>query len=375
MNRGAIAEIDLRALSANLRVVRGLAPNRPVIGVVKADAYGHGAVEVARRLVKDGVDSLAVAFMDEAKALREAGISAPLLVLFDSRPGGDEILAHGLIPVVGSKEAACILSKEAERGGREISVHVKVDTGMGRLGLGGDAAREIADISRLRGIRIAGVMSHFSEADLVDVSFAQKQINKFRALQSELSAAGAEVPLFHMANSAAIMALPESHLGAVRPGLMLYGYSPLERDGSGEGRPSTAAASLQPVMTVKTRIVALRKMPAGAPVSYCRTFVTQRESRIAVLALGYADGFNRKFSNNAEVLVRGKRAPVVGRVCMDLTMVDVTEVPDAEEGDEVVIVGRQGELSLDAAELARRADTIPYELLIALGSKARRVYK
>ncbi|MCC6346007.1 MAG: alanine racemase [Nitrospirales bacterium] len=374
MNRGAIAEIDLRALSANLRVVRGLARSR-VIAVVKADAYGHGAVEVSRRLVKDGADYLAVAFTDEAKILRQAGISVPLLVLFDSRPGGDDVLVHDLIPVVGSKESASALSREAERGNREISVHVKVDTGMGRIGLGGDAAREIGEISLLRGIRIAGVMSHFSEADLIDVSFAQKQINKFRALQSELSAGGVEVPLFHMANSAAIMALPESHFGAVRPGLMLYGYSPLERGSAPEGSPSPAAVSLQPVMTVKTRIVALRKMPAGAPVSYCRTFVTQRESRIAVIALGYADGFNRKFSNNAEVLVRGKRAPVVGRVCMDLTMVDVTEVPDAEEGDDVVILGKQGELSLDAAELARRADTIPYEMLIALGSKARRVYK
>ncbi|MBZ0156453.1 MAG: alanine racemase [Alphaproteobacteria bacterium] len=375
MNRGTIAEIDLRALSANLRVVRGLARDCSVIAVVKADAYGHGAVEVSRRLVKDGADCLAVAFTDEARALRQAGIAVPLLVLFDSRPESDDVLAHNLIPVVSSREVAFILSKEAERANRQISVHIKVDTGMGRLGLEGAAARSIEDISRLGGIHIAGVMSHFSEADLADVSFSQKQINKFRALQSELSAAGVEVPLFHMANSAAIMALPESHLDAVRPGLMLYGYSPLAPECERDKGVFRAVASLQPVMTVRTRIVAIRKVPAGMPVSYCRTFVTQRESRIAVIAAGYADGFNRKFSNNAEVLVRGKRVPVVGRVCMDLTMVDVTEIQEAEEDDEVVIVGKQGEMSVDAAELAMRADTIPYEVLIALGSKARRVYK
>ncbi len=428
MNRGTIAEINLNALSGNLHVINELSKGRPAIAVVKADAYGHGAVEVSRRLVRDGIKYLAVAFTEEAKALRDAGITAQVLVLFD--PDIGDIFKYNLVPVISSKGAALALSKEAERAGKEVGVHIKVDTGMGRLGLTGSDAGDIAAIADLKNIRIDGIMSHFSEADLADISFAQVQMEKFSNLRQALSAKGLKIKLFHIANSAAVITLPDSHFDAVRPGLMLYGYSPLnDRDASCVMRHEIkdkdnesfdasrithyasrsfdasrithhasrsfdasrithyasrsfdasrithhALRSLIPVMTVKARIIALRKLSAGAPISYGRTFITQRDSLIGVVSAGYADGFDRRFSNNATMLVRGKRVPVVGRVCMDLSMIDVTDAGGVQEGDEAVILGRQGNESLDASDLAFRAGTIPYEILLSLGSRARRVY-
>lgn len=364
MNRGAVAEIDLGAISNNLKVIKNLSMNSPVIAVVKADAYGHGAIDVSRRLVNDGVEYLAVAFTEEAKELRNAGINSPILVLFD--PDINDIFTYNLIPVIRDKKTAAVLSKEAEKNNRSISVHIKIDTGMGRLGFTGDAANEVLEIANLKGITIDGVMSHFSEADLLDASFAMMQIERFNSIKTELLNIGLSARLFHMANSAAVMTLPESHFNAVRPGIMLYGYSPMQQ--------SAKTPELIPAMTVKTKILALRRLPSGTPISYGRTFITKRDSLIGVIPVGYADGFSRRFSNNAELLVRGKRVPVVGRVCMDLTMLDLTGIEQVEEGDEVVIIGRQGNESIDAAELAFRADTISYEILTSLGNMAKRVY-
>ncbi|MFZ5996703.1 MAG: alanine racemase [Nitrospirota bacterium] len=374
MNRGTVAEINVSALSHNLGIIRALAPHRPVIAVVKADAYGHGAVEVSRQLVRSGVEYLAVAFTQEARDLREADITAPLMVLFDPDP--KDVIAYNLIPVVADKRAAYALSEEARRNNRTIGLHIEVDTGMGRLGIVGDAVKEILEIAALEGIAVEGIMSHFSEADLADASFARLQMERITTLQHALAARGLKVGFFHLANSAAVLSLPESHFFAVRPGLMLYGYSPFQEPGAGNRKSeyATAITGLKPVMTVKTRMVGLRKLPAGTPISYGRTFITKRESLIGVLSLGYADGFNRLFSSNAEVLVRGKRAPVVGRVCMDMTMIDVTEVEGITEHDDVTVLGKQGDESIDASELAKRIHTIPYEILLSLGSRARRIY-
>ncbi len=374
MHRGTVAEIDLDALSRNLGVVRALAAHRPVIGVVKADAYGHGAVAVSRELARLRVEYLGVAFTEEARELRDAGITAPVIVFFD--PDLRDVFRYGLIPVVSDRRAASALSDEAERRGRTLTIHVKIDTGMGRMGLTGDVDSEIAGIAALRGIRIGGIMSHFSEADLLDVSFAHHQITTFATLRQRLAAMGIEVPLYHIANSAAVMTLPESHFDAVRPGLMLYGYSPVERSLSlPESHKGNFSYTLRPVMTVKARLVALRRLPAGTPVSYGRTFVTARPSLIGVMSAGYADGYGRCFSNNAEVVVRGRRYPVVGRVCMDLTMIDLTGCDDVEEGDDVILLGHGGEEAVDAAGLAARARTIPYEVLTSIGSRARKRYR
>jgi len=363
MERGLVAEIDLQAVSRNFRVIREITGGRPVIAVVKADAYGHGAAQVSERLISDGAEYLAVAFMDEARELREAGITVPILVLFD--PDVHEAFEYNLTPVVGTLKAAFDLSREADKLGRNINIHIKVDTGMGRSGFLGQVQRDILEIARLKGITIEGVMSHFSEADISDRSFACSQIAAFNALRNDLAGAGLSIPLYHLANSAAVLALPESYCDAVRPGIMLYGHQ--------SGSP-TADAKLVPAMSAKARILALRKLPPGTPVSYGRTFVTARESLIGVMAAGYADGFSRLFSNKASVLVRGQRAPVVGRVCMDVTMIDVTDIAGVSETDDVVIMGRQGGESISAAELARWSDTIPYEVMLSIGSRARRIY-
>jgi len=298
MERGLVAEIDLQAVSYNFGVIRQMTGGRPVIAVVKADAYGHGAAQVSKRLVSDGAAYLAVAFMDEARELRETGITVPILVLFD--PDVHEAFEYNLTPAVGTLKAAFDLSREAEKRGRNINIHIKVDTGMGRLGFRGQVQRDILEIARLKGITIEGVMSHFSDADISDRSFAFSQIAAFETLRNDLAAAGLCIPLYHLANSAAVAALPESHCDAVRPGIMLYGGA----SGSPKsqllfGDPDAPLPKLLPAMSAKARIVALRKLPPGTPISYGRTFVTARESLICVISAGYADGFSRLFSNNA----------------------------------------------------------------------------
>ncbi|MBF0557194.1 MAG: alanine racemase [Nitrospirae bacterium] len=365
MERGLIVEIDLQAVSSNFRVIRQMTAGRPVIAVVKADAYGHGAVRVSKKLADDGVEYLAVAFMDEARQLRQAGIVLPIIVLFDTDVS--QAFEYEVTPVAATMKTAVDLSREAERRGRQIKIHIKVDTGMGRFGFKAPVLKDISEISRLKGITIEGVMSHFSEADLSDRSFAHSQIHAFTKLRDELAASGLIIPLYHLANSAGVMALPESHFDAVRPGIMLYGSLPF-------ASVSNHLPELKPVMSVKARMLSVRRLPAGTPISYGRTFVTSRESLIGVMAAGYADGFNRLFSNNAEVLVRGRRAPVVGRVCMDVTMIDVTDIEGVSESDDVIVIGSQGDESISAAELAQQSGTIPYEVMLSIGNRARRLY-
>lgn len=364
MNRGATAEISIGAISRNLAVVRAVSRCPRVIAVVKADAYGHGSVEVARRLVSEGVDMLAVAFCDEAKELRNSGIAAPILVLFDTDT--DDVFTYGLTPVVSAPDFASALSSEAEKRNTRLKIHLKIDTGMGRLGLVVHPEEDALEIARLKGLDVEGIMSHFPDADVAEPVLARAQASRFSLIQNHLSAHGLCVPMIHMANSPAVLTIPDSHFNTVRPGLILYGYSSVQE--------AILAPRPTPAMRVTTRLLALRRLPAGTSISYGRTFITRRESLIGVIAIGYADGFSRQFSNNCDVLIRGKRHPVVGKVCMDLTMVDLTGSDDVEEKDEVVILGRQGDESIDADELARRANTIPYEILTSLGGRARRVY-
>lgn len=367
MRRGAIAEISLDAVSSNLKAVRSLADNRPVIAVVKADAYGHGAVEVSKRLVSEGVFALAVAFVSEAVELREAGIEGRILVLFDNRDTS-RLFEYHLTPVIYDLKTARRVSDEAARRGSRIPVHLKIDTGMGRLGFSGeDLVKELSSVCSLGYLTVSGLMSHFSEADMADISFARLQLDRFHKVRMSLMDACKGSFLCHLANSAATMTFNDSHLDAVRPGIMLYGCSPLR-----EERESPCV--VHPAMRVTTRVLTLRRVAKGVPVSYGRTFVTGRDSLIGVLPVGYADGYNRTFSNNANVLVKGKRAPVVGRVCMDLTMVDLTGVEAVQEGDEVVLLGKQGDQEIRAGELAERAGTIPYEILTTLGRSSRKIY-
>jgi alanine racemase len=377
VNRGAVAEISLKAIASNLQIVKKLVKRRPVIAVVKADAYGHGAVEVSRRLSQHGVSSLAVAFTSEAIQLREAGISVPILVLFD-KGEVEQFFDFRLVPVICSLKTAVSFSRIAKKRGVVMSVHAKVDTGMGRMGLSGmNVINDLVKISKMDNLELAGLMSHFSEADLLDRSYADLQLKRFLDMREKLSQILKRKFFSHVANSAAVLSFPDGYLDAVRPGLMLYGYLPFSQYTSDVPllkRKKKQGYSLNPSMRVVSRVLCMKTMPAGSPISYGRTFITKRTSRIGVIPLGYADGYSRFFSNNAEVLVKGSRAPVVGRVCMDLMMVDLTDIKGARENDEVVIMGDQGKESITAYELASRADTIPYEILTSLGSKSRKIY-
>lgn len=381
MNRGAVAEVSLSAIAHNLGTVRKIVRNLPVIAVVKADAYGHGAEEVSVKLSGEGVSHLAVAYISEAKKLRDAGINIPVIVLFD-RGYSEDFFHYDLIPVVYDIVTARSLSRAATKKKALKKIHVKIDTGMGRLGLSGKGVLdELIKISMMPGIELSGLLSHFSEADLADRSYALLQIERFKEIRDAISKKTGRKIFSHFANSAAVLSLHAAHLDAVRPGLMLYGYSPVSRDydlhpeslkdscGAGfEG------AELIPAMTIKSKVLCVRNLPSGTPVSYGRTFITKRKSRIGVVPIGYADGYSRRFSNNAYMLVHGEKAPVVGRVCMDLTMIDLTEISNAREDDEVVILGRQGNKSITADELARKADTISYEILTSLGGKSVKAY-
>jgi alanine racemase len=363
VRRGITAEIDLDAALNNLDAVRKAVKGLPVIAVVKADAYGHGAAELARLYEDAEVHALAVAFVSEAEELRASGIKAPMLVLFDNTEP-DKYIELGLTPVIHDLKAARAFSQVAEKSGRPLDVHLKVDTGMGRVGLTNE--RDFVEVLNIKGLNVIGLMSHFSDADLTDADFIDVQLGRFKEFKA-LSRKKKLSPLCHMANSAASLAYPEAHMDAVRPGLALYGVSPFE-----EGGPFST--SLRPIMTAKARIVTIRKLAAGQPVSYGRTFITARPTLAAVIAAGYADGLGRMLSNNADVLIKGKRAPVMGRVCMDIVMADVTEAGNVSEEDEAVLLGRGGDEEITTWELAGRASTVPYEILLNLGRNARRVY-
>jgi len=395
VRRGPIAEINLSAISHNLHLVQRLVNTRPVIAVVKADAYGHGAVPVSRKLLEHGIAILAVAFAGEAKELRESGIDAPILVLFDH---GDvkDYFELDLIPAISTVDLGIRFSEEARKRGRPICVHVKIDSGMGRLGLfGDDVVENVFRISEMPGIELSGLFSHFSEADLADNAFAREQLGRFLHVRERVRKRVGRPFLAHIANSAAVLTFEQAHLDAVRPGIILYGCSPFPARSDPRSRRSSVEfrasgtddrrheefgenaqreGDFLPAMTIKAKILDIRRVPAGTPISYGRTFITKRPSTIGVLAIGYADGYNRFFSNNADVIVNGQRVPVVGRVCMDLTMVDLTDVPGVTTEDDVIIMGQDRGCKVTADELARRAGTISYEILTSLGRGAHRVY-
>ena len=359
----AFAEIDLNALSHNLKITGQKTGNKNILAVVKANAYGHGAVEVSRHLFKQGVSYLGTAFKSEAIHLRESGINTPILVFFD-RENIDEYFKYNLTPVVFDLSTAGKLSKEAVRRKRSIAIHIKIDTGMGRLGFPIEKAlTEIPKIVCLKNVQLEGLMSHFSDADLEDKGFAALQLKRFLLLKKEFQQKKIGFKYHHIANSAAVLSMKDAHLNMVRPGIMLYGYG-LSKDDN-----------LRPVLSLKSGILLLKKVPAGTPISYGRTFITKRKSTIAIIPVGYADGYSRRLSNNGEVIINGKKAPVVGRVCMDTIMADVTDIPGVNMDCVVILIGSQGRVKITAQDIADMAGTIPYEVLTSIGQRVMRVYK
>ena len=377
------AEIDLNAIAHNVRELRRRTDlSAKLMAVVKADGYGHGAAEVARTALASGAEWLGVARLPEGVALREAGIGAPILV-FGYTPPADagRLIDFDLRQSVYSLEAARAYSAAASARRRTLQVHLKVDTGMGRLGMvpaalsvrdpgdavGADFIREAAAIGRLPGISAEGIFTHFAASDSADLSSARSQLALFMAVLSALKAQGLEFAVRHAANSAGLIALPEAHLDLVRPGIALYGLKPSDEI-------DLAGISLQPAMALKTRIIHLKAVPAGTAISYGMTYRTPYPTVIATVPAGYADGYRRLFSSRGSMLVHGRRVPVVGRVCMDLTMLDVGAVPAARVEDEVVIFGRQGNESISADDLARDLGTINYEIVCDLAARVARVY-
>jgi alanine racemase len=367
-DRPTVAHIDLGALERNYRLAERQCGGRSIIAVVKAQAYGHGAIPVSQRLQELGAAMLGVGLVEEGRELREAGITAPLLLMDPLFPEQvDAVVENKLTPVVFSESLVHGLSAAARKRNAILDVHVKIDTGMGRIGVSPEeAAGLIERISAAGNLRIQGLMTHFADADLRDKSFAGLQTDRFEQLLRSLADRGVTVPMRHAANSAAVLDFHRALFTAVRPGLMLYGYDPVENGGH--------ASALEPVLSLLTRIAVLRRFEPGTPVSYGRTFVTKRSSLIAVLPVGYADGFSRGLSNRGHALVRGRRAPVVGRVCMDMCMIDVTDIPDVCEGDAVALIGKQGNEAITAEDIAGLTGTIAYEVLCGVSSRVPRIY-
>ncbi|MEK6564282.1 MAG: alanine racemase [Candidatus Omnitrophota bacterium] len=360
------AEINLRNLDYNFNLVKKLVGRKVKILVpVKADAYGHGIIAISKRLEKLGVDYLGVASIDEGIAMRGNGIKKPILILSPIFPDvAKAVLENNLIPSVCTLELALRLNREAARRKRKALIHIKVDTGMHRVGIAHhSAAKFIRRLSRLENIIIEGIFTHFPCADN-NPAFTRRQIGMFEDLIRQLDEGGINIPLRHAANSLGVLDYPAGHFNMVRPGLMVYGLSPKDK----------LRHKLFAVLSLKTRIAYVKDVEKGKGVSYGHTYITSRRTRLATLPLGYADGYPRSLSNKAFCLISGKRARIVGRICMDQMMVDVTHIRGIKAGQEVVLIGRQKGESVSAEELAKLAGTIPYEIACSLGHRVTRIY-
>lgn len=372
------AEVDLKAIVHNVRALRKITnPEARLMAVVKADAYGHGVLQVVRQVLENGADVLAVARLNEGVQIRKAGFDVPILIFGYTPPKhAKQLVEFDLTQTVWSFKTAEALSA-AVSSGRPIKVHLKVDTGMGRLGLLPDCFRnaseakpalwEVESIASLSGLELEGIYTHFAAADSADKSYTQKQFEIFLDFLEQLRKAGLVIPVRHVANSAALIDMPETHLDLVRPGISIYGLYPSDE-------VDKSRILLKPAMSLKARIVHLKPVPAGFKVSYSMTYETPQPTTIASVPIGYADGFSRLLSNQSHMLVGGFRAPIVGRVCMDQTLLDVGHVPGVKLEDEVVIFGKQHDESLAVDEIAATLNTINYEIVSSLTARIPKIY-
>jgi alanine racemase len=363
------AEIDLDAIAFNIQAYKQhVGQAVEVIAVVKANAYGHGAVPVAKVALQAGATRLAVHRAIEGIQLRQAGIEAPILVMGYTPPDGAELAARWrLTPSLTTPEFAQALSARASALGTTVPVHVKVDTGMSRYGLmPPEVVGFLQALGGLPGVFLEGLFTHFATADWADQTYVRQQLAVFNGVLIAAHQAGFTIPVVHAANSAAAMRLPEAHFNAVRPGVAIYGMEP-----SSEWPP---VFEIHPALTLKSKVSRVRELPTGAGVSYGRTFITQRPTTVALVPVGYGDGYHRILSNKASVLIHGQRAPMLGRVCMDQFVVDISHISGIKQDDEVVLVGRQGQERIRAEEVAAQAGTINYEVTTSLLPRVVRVY-
>lgn len=370
--RPAWVEVNLSNLDYNIKNIKAKVKGKEFIGVIKADGYGHGAEEVAKVLKENGVKIFAIATLQEAIALRNAGFADEDIIMLGLTPDmyADTIVEYNITPVTCSLENAKAISDAAERAGKVVKGLIAVDTGMGRIGYqpyDPAAVEEVKKISQLSNFQIKGLFSHFSTADAADKTYTKGQEKKYADFYQALANAGVQIPWRTLSNSAAVMEVPTAYYDAVRPGIILYGLYPSDE-------VDRAELDIKPVMSVKANIVHLKEVGEDFSVGYGRKFVSKRRSKIATLALGYADGYPRPYSAYGRVIVNGVYAPLAGNICMDQCMVDVTDVPDVKVGDECILVGTDGKNTILADEIAKATGTINYEIACAFGQRLPKVY-
>lgn len=368
------AEVDFDKLAHNYHALRGLAPaGTKYLGLVKADAYGHGAVPVAKKLEELGADYLGVACLDEAIEVREAGVKTPILILgCTSSIYAAELVKYNISQACYDLEYAKELSAGAQKAGGTITVHIQCDTGMTRLGFMcheetmEKSASEIIEAVKLPGLKAEGIFTHFSDSDGSE-EYTMLQFGRFQDIIQRVRDLGYEFEIRHCANSAATLLYPATYLDMIRPGIVQFGHFP-------DAKMDHALCDLVPVLELKSRVATVRDVPANTPVSYGRTNTLTRPSRLAVIPVGYGDGFCRGFSNKLTVLINGKKLPIVGRICMDMCMVDVTDAPDVKEGDVAILYGSDGTNDQPVEAGAEIMNTISYELLCVLTKRIPRIY-
>ena len=372
MEKRTWAEVDLDAIAHNMREIRKITDkNAQIMAVVKADAYGHGFLETAKTLLDNGADRLAVAVLQEGKQLRSRGVDVPILILGASSPDdAEDLINFEITPNVFDLEFAKALSYEAEKKEKVTKVHIKLDTGMTRIGFvadDGDNSKiidEILQVSKLPYIEIEGIFSHFSTSDEFDREYTLMQFRRFMSVVNALEERGLHIPIRHICNSAGIMMYPEMHLDMVRPGVILYGMYPSDE-------VDKSRLDLIPAMTLKSRITLVKEVESGRGVSYGKEYITDRNTKIATVPIGYADGYLRRIAEKGCMMVHGEKAPIIGRICMDQCMIDVTNVHNIDKGDEAIIFGREG-ITIDT--LAEWLETINYEVACVIGKRIPRIY-
>lgn len=364
------AEVNLDNIINNINEIKKNINSEEIIAVLKANAYGHGAIDVAPVLVENGADKLAVAMLSEALELREAGIKVPILILGYTDVSFAEMLINNDIEqTVYSLDYAKELSKKAEALNKVAKIHIAVDTGMGRIGFlpNEKSVEEVVEISKLSNLRITGVFTHFSNADEEDKSYAHNQIEKFNSFINEIEKREINLGVKHISNSASIIDIEDAHYNAIRPGIILYGYYPSDYINKDK-------LKLMPALSLKCQVIHVKELPKGEYIGYGRKFRTERDSVIATLPIGYADGYIRGLYGKAQVIINGKLAPVVGKICMDQCMVDVTDIGPVNVGDEVILLGEDNGIKNNADDMANMLDTINYEVLCMIGRRVPRIY-
>ncbi len=364
------AEINLDTIATNTKNIKKLIGDKELIAIVKADCYGHGAVDVVPTLLESGASRLAVAMLTEAVELRENNINAPIVILgYTPLYLGEELINYDIEQTVYDLDYAKELSKIALSFNKKAKIHIAIDTGMGRIGFlpGDDTVKIINEVYNLEGLEVIGIYSHFSTSDEKDKSYANEQLFKFKKVIADLKALGIEIPLKHISNSGAIIDMPETYLNGVRPGIILYGYYPSKE-------VSNDNLSVKPALTLNAKVAHVKELHKDMYISYGKTFKTNKKTIVATLPIGYGDGYPRALSENAKVIVNGKFASILGRICMDQCMIDVTDIENVKTGDEVIILGEEGDLKFNADDMAEALGTINYEILCRIKSRIPRVY-